>query len=112
MEFKDKDKDNRINYSKRDNFCRVSPLKSKLYYDFRGNRLTCFVFEMKTAAGIRKVTMELYVQYVGRSLNDFCARFAAKSFAVPAVHPLRYLDVIVSTLVVMLQFKVQYYQSY
>lgn len=67
---------------------------------------------METAAGIRKVTMELYVQYVGRSLNDFRARFAAKSFAVPAVHPLRYLNVVVSTLVVMLQFKVQYYQSY
>lgn len=67
---------------------------------------------MKTAAGIRKVTVELYVHYVGRCLNDFRARFAAKFFAVPTVHPLRYLDVIVSTLVVMLQFKVQYYQSY
>lgn len=67
---------------------------------------------MKTAAGIRKVTVELYVHYIGRCLNDFSARFSAKFFAVPTVHPLRYLDVIVSTLVVMLQFKVQYYQSY
>lgn len=67
---------------------------------------------MKTAAGIRKITVEFYVHYVGRCLNDFRVRFAAKSFVVPMVHPLRYLDVVVSTLVVMLQFKIQYYQSY
>lgn len=67
---------------------------------------------MKTAAGIRKITVEFYVHYVGRCLNDFRVRFAAKSFVVPMVHPLRYLDVVVSTFVVMLQFKVQYYQSY
>lgn len=67
---------------------------------------------METSTGIRKVTVELYVHDVRRCLNDFRARFAAKFLAVPAVHPLRYLDVVVFTLVVILQFKIQYHQSY